>query len=1239
MRTSPFDVVVITSPDAPSARAARELIRSSCGAFPSADPSEEDVSDGSVLQSADGTLFVSSCDPYGARMGSGGGTIAALAEADEAYRQRGKLQLTDVDGAGADPPTVLVCHAGGESSRCPTQIALGKAWTSLPVRQESSSPWMTSTVSNPTAMLISSLSEVFRDVPRGSVVVAASDVLLSFGSDEVSKRTISFENAKDGVLGLAVPAPLATAKNHGVFVLDSQSEGEEWRIQPTHEVLQKPTMPEMIAKENPPCTFIHDDSTQNIGERCAWIDTGVIAFLPAAAGTLRELSQSNLKCCTRKGLAEMHEERFSGQEVKRQKVDLDEASSQSSSAALSIEEFARLEAPKICLYGDMLHALRTATTAAKERPGGRGESSTLVKLREKLSDRRLYTCAIPTGSFVHLGTTAELREFLALGALGDVITGTKVDAKVQRRYQHFGRAIGLTGRADSFVTGVKPEYGHDGHNIVLNSVLDAKNITLGAQCVVEHCRIDCDGDIEIGDGCLISGVRGKLKPGTLCVPNGLCLQLLPLKQTGASLNGAMGTTAFVCLCVGVEESIKETPAKTLFGLDLQHVLQRYGLTKADLWDDDIPPPKRCIWNAKINPVLYDEGDELELDFSFLDWLAVLWQEYNWDGLRSNSSLIVAGKPDGAYPALHPAMKGLKQWKEATRLSLSQIRACVDSEAETNYRSSIQSKHFEDERLADVSAILTKRRHVACNFDYVVDFVSNSSGSCCEVLRTAVETLGNVASQALPNSRHLDVAGRAFMTMAALISDIPLPKENGVGDAGKAFRKSMNDAIAALHAPRIPDDAVSNITSVCKLVIASQDGSYTRATAPARIDLAGGWSDTPPISYEFGGAVACLAVLVEGKRPLRASCRIVKGSSGITLCTETLNLSDETLINSTEVTIRTLGAMADFRNPKAECTLLKCALIYLGLVSVHSIIDGDGSSSIQPFLKAFCQTDEDDVGLHITSQSLLPTGSGMGSSSILAGCIIAAIAKCVGIQLSGMNNHTPGATDINDSTSLIHAVLMVEQLLTTGGGWQDNIGGLVGGLKLGSSEAHALPLQTQVQCYELPPALVEEMNQRLVLTFSGKPRLAKNILQNVLRRWARRSEEIKETVKRLVDGASNAIAAVREGDLDTLGEVMSQYWQLKVAMAGVESGVEPASVRSLLDLLSSEGDIVGGTLCGAGGGGFLALLASKGKTATGIQATVEKALRDGNASGVDDSFSWHSCTVSEEGLIVEVTNEE
>ena len=41
------------------------------------------------------------------------------------------------------------------------------------------------------------------------------------------------------------------------------------------------------------------------------------------------------------------------------------------------------------------------------------------------------------------------------------------------------------------------------------------------------------------------------------------------------------------------------------------------------------------------------------------------------------------------------------------------------------------------------------------------------------------------------------------------------------------------------------------------------------------------------------------------------------------------------------------------------------------------------------------------------------------------------------------------------------------LCITGGGWQDQVGGLYGGLKLGMTEKHELPMEVKVQQHHLP----------------------------------------------------------------------------------------------------------------------------------------------------------------------------
>eukprot|EP00804_Cyclotella_cryptica_P003724 CCRYP_008896-RB/>CCRYP_008896-RB protein AED:0.00 eAED:0.00 QI:323/1/1/1/1/1/2/1766/1214 len=1190
----PFDVIVITSPDEKSALAVRELIISSCGQFPS-NYLEENAST-SVLESKDGTLYISTSDPYGVRMGSGGGTIAALAEADHEFLKRNCTKL----------PTVLICHAGGESSRSPTQIALGKAWTSLPVvfrheRDELTGASFSTRVSNPTSLLIDSLSVLFENVPKGSVIVAASDVLLSFGGEENRLNFDDIEkngdNINNRVIGISVPAPLETAKNHGVFVVESGCSSnerlEKWEMRPTHRVLQKPSRKEMLEIVEPPCTFQHSNGTTESenevsAEHLAWIDTGVITFLPGAAATLRELSRSSLKLCTWQGIKQMHED-------SRSFMDQSKSSrAKRRSEALSLVQFAKLHAPKICLYSDILHSLRT-TAGNRELPVHDDVMSTIQKA---LSELELVTCVIPSGSFIHLGTSGELLDFLSLGTSGiNRNEGQDATSNVEA----FGRSIFLTRRALACLTSNESNVIQS--SVVLNTCVRSNNsnIAIGCDSLIEHSMVQQDNGLsiafEVGDRCLVSGLRPNIKGSSLRVPSGICLQVLPLTSSG--LHATSANRAFACLCFGVDDEIKAVPPKTVFGVDFKRFLQLAGLEDSDLWDD---VDKRMIWNAKIIPVFH-EDDEMKLDLSFLEWIHFL----------VDNSKAAEGETASMY---YKSMPEFQQWKNSPRLSISELRDHVNPEAEVLHRKSIMCNGVQCNKPL---LAVTERRNEPCNLDYILDFVSNTFSTKNILLwefsevRSFLCELERVIWRSA-EERCFDIVGRGFMTMSLLLSDIndslnkPISTDIDLDTSvnhhdyavlaslsGPFWRRSKSELLSIKDGKIGPyalsfnrsdilgccaflEKAASFMVGRCvrgndlQVQISASAKPITPdttvvASAPSRIDLSGGWTDTPPISFEHGGRVACLAVTVDERRPLQARCCLTR-SKGILLRTESRALMDGELVSSSEVRIERLQDMKDYNDPLGECSLLKCALIYLGLTTAHDI-SAYPSHCIQPYLNNFCQREklESDVGLEIVSVSLLPTGSGMGGSSILGGCIVAAIARCIGVTLNKDN--------------LVHAVLMLEQMLTTGGGWQDQIGGLFGGLKLGTSDADIV-LKTNILQYNLTSEVRDELSRRLALVFTGKPRLAKGILQNVLRRWARRNSDIVRTVHELVCGASEAVDSLMKGDLNRLGSCMSSYWEHKKIMAGLESGVEPDFVKSLLTLLYSRGDVVGGTLCGAGG---------------------------------------------------------
>ena len=88
---------------------------------------------------------------------------------------------------------------------------------------------------------------------------------------------------------------------------------------------------------------------------------------------------------------------------------------------------------------------------------------------------------------------------------------------------------------------------------------------------------------------------------------------------------------------------------------------------------------------------------------------------------------------------------------------------------------------------------------------------------------------------------------------------------------------------------------------------------------------------------------------------------------------------------------------------------------------------DGRSSLQETLT------ELHGGLEIRCQVRLPIGSGLGTSSILAATVIRALAVMSGRTM--------------DDQALSEAVMQLEQRMTTGGGWQDQAGGIFPGAKL------------------------------------------------------------------------------------------------------------------------------------------------------------------------------------------------
>jgi len=189
-------------------------------------------------------------------------------------------------------------------------------------------------------------------------------------------------------------------------------------------------------------------------------------------------------------------------------------------------------------------------------------------------------------------------------------------------------------------------------------------------------------------------------------------------------------------------------------------------------------------------------------------------------------------------------------------------------------------------------------------------------------------------------------------------------------------------------------------------------------SPVRIDLAGGWTDTPPFSLYSGGNVVNMAVELNGQPPLQVYVKP---------CREHHIVLRSIDMGATEV-VATFDELRDFRRLGSPFSIPKAAL---GLCGFLPEFAAETFGSLEEQLRVF------GGGLELTLLAAIPAGSGLGTSSILASTVLGALNDFCDLQWTKQ--------DICTET------LVLEQLLTSGGGWQDQQGGIFHGVKLLESE--------------------------------------------------------------------------------------------------------------------------------------------------------------------------------------------
>ncbi len=359
-------------------------------------------------------------------------------------------------------------------------------------------------------------------------------------------------------------------------------------------------------------------------------------------------------------------------------------------------------------------------------------------------------------------------------------------------------------------------------------------------------------------------------------------------------------------------------------------------------------------------------------------------------------------------------------------------------------------------------------------------------------------------------------------------------------------------------------------------------------SPVRIDIAGGWTDTPPYCVMEGGNVVNLAIELNGQPPIQT---YVKPAALPHIIIRSIDLG-------VAETVTTYDELADFNHVGSAFSIPKAALVLCGF---HPSFADERYPSLQAQLEAT------GGGFEITLLSAIPAGSGLGTSSVLAANVLGTLNNFLGFGW--------------DKNAIGERTLVLEQLLTTGGGWQDQYGGLLPGVKL---------LQTQPgsnQCPQvrwLPTDLftLPEYKACHLLYYTGITRTAKTLLAEIVRRMFLNQADELALLRQMRQHAMTMFDALQRNNFTLMGRLVRKTWEQNQLL---DAGTNPPEVERLTRLVDDL--CLGYKLPGAGGGGYLYMVAKDPEAAARIRTILHEHPLNARSRFVDMTLSTTGLQVS------------
>jgi D-glycero-alpha-D-manno-heptose-7-phosphate kinase len=212
------------------------------------------------------------------------------------------------------------------------------------------------------------------------------------------------------------------------------------------------------------------------------------------------------------------------------------------------------------------------------------------------------------------------------------------------------------------------------------------------------------------------------------------------------------------------------------------------------------------------------------------------------------------------------------------------------------------------------------------------------------------------------------------------------------------------------------------------------------------------------------------------------------------------------------------------------------------------------------------------GVEITTISDIPArGTGLGSSSSFTVGLLNALAAFQGRHMSG--------DELGSLSSHIEIDLCEDPI-----GKQDQYAAAYGGFNLIEFRPDDTVLVSPIIMSSQARAQLEK---RLVVFYTGITRSASYILAEQSKSTAANGDK-QDSLKRMVELTYQLRSQLQNGNLNSVGEILHENWNLKRTLA---SNVSTEQIDSWYQLARASGAL-GGKILGAGSGGFLMFYAEE-----------------------------------------------